>query len=814
MRLRPLHALFAVALAATPAMAQVTQGSLQIAVDPAKPPAEGELRELPLLHTDVRAEVTGFISRVTVTQTFHNPSPSPIEAVYVFPLPTNAAVGALSIKLGGRTIRGIVQTRDQARKTYQAAKASGRRAALLEQERANVFTQSVTGILPGDKIDIEIVYDAEVGYADGAYQLVFPMVVGPRYHPASVADAGRGSPPLLPPGSRSGSDISLTAVVRPGAPLAALDSPSHHILDSGVRAGLSRTVTLSPEDSIPNKDFVLRWRLSDDQPVVALATEAGPRGGHFALLIDPPRAPAPTMIAPREVIFVVDTSGSMNGEPLSIVKAAMRVALKKLLPGDSFNIINFSTDAGLMASAPLPATPDNVRRGLSWVNGLGSGGGTEMLSGIRAALGGAQPAAGRLRVVCFMTDGYIGNEREVAAEVTRLLGEHTRLFAFGIGSSVNRLLLDWLAEAGRGSAQYILLGQPAEPQIDAFYARIAAPVLTDVSIDWGSAKVADVTPAKLPDLWLGQPLRVTGRVSAAGSLQIRIGARLAGKQIWYPVRLELPAAVADSDSDAGPAGPLARIWARAQISDLERPRMGQVPVPYQARITELALAHQLVSTYTSFVAVEDQVVIENGAPRTVQVPVEVPEGVNYRNVSSGGDGSAPTSTPADAPPSPERGGDEDDSEGAPTASTDRFRDWDDTLARRWHIGVGFGAGSMGASDFDSSVTTAYHLRISRDVARLMALGVDATLLRAGPEYTSVQGLAEALLGLTKRLRLIIGLGIGVPDGHSELAAVIGAEYLVHYGPINFGLSARLDLTAPGNDGQSMRAMTGGLYVEW
>ncbi len=810
MRLHPLHALLAIALAATPAMAQVTQGSLQIAVDPARPPAEGDLRELPLLHTDVRAEVTGFISRVTVTQTFHNPSPSPIEAVYVFPLPSNAAVGALSIKLGGRTIRGIVQTRDQARKTYQAAKASGRRAALLEQERANVFTQSVTGILPGDKIDIEIVYDAEVGYADGAYELVFPMVVGPRYHPASVADAGRVSPPLLPPGSRSGTDISLTAVVRPGAPLAALESPSHHILDSGVRGGLARTVTLSPEDSIPNKDFVLRWRLSDDQPVVALATEAGSRGGHFALLIDPPRAPAPTMIAPREVIFVVDTSGSMQGEPLSIVKAAMRVALKKLLPGDSFNIINFSTDAGLMAAAPLPATPENVRRGLSWVNGLGGGGGTEMLSGIRAALGGAQPPADRLRVVCFMTDGYIGNEREVAAEVTRLLGEHTRLFSFGIGSSVNRLLLDWLAEAGRGSAQYILLGQPAEPQIDAIDARIAAPVLTDVSIDWGGAKVADVTPAKLPDLWLGQPLRVTGRVSAAGAIPIRVGARLGGKQIWYPLRLELPAAVADE----GPAGPLSRIWARAQITELERPRMGQVPVPYQARITELALAHQLVSTYTSFVAVEDQVVIENGAPRTVQVPVEVPEGVSYRNVSSGGDGSSPASTTPEEPTRADAGGGEDDSEGAPTASTDRFRDWDDALARRWHIGVGFGAGSMGASDFDSSVTTAYHLRISRDVARLMALGVDATLLRAGPEYTSVQGLAEALLGLTKRLRLIIGLGIGVPDGHSELAVVVGAEYLVHYGPINFGLSSRLDLTAPGNDGQSMRALTGGLYVEW
>lgn len=602
-----------------------------------------ERRELPLVSSDMRVAVRGPIAQVQVTQTYANPSDRPIELVYVFPLHEDGAVGAMTMRIGARTIRATIKKRDEARAAYQRARDDGQTAALLEQERPNIFTQSVANVMPGEAIAIELWYDVLLDPDGDVYELALPTVVGPRYTPGGpidappsgtgvrpdtdrVPDASRISPQAAPPGKLTGNTVTLALDLDAGLPITALESPTHRITTHR-RSAAHVEIGLADGDLVADKDFVLRWRVTVPSPALAALAHrdaapaaAGPgRLGHLALIVQPPPIDA-GKAPPRELVFVVDTSGSMSGEPLALAKRGMRFALERLRPEDSFRILNFSTDVEAFEDGrALPASRDNVRAGLSYVNGVDAGGGTEMLAGIVAALA-SPPADGRSRFVVFMTDGYIGNEDEIFAAVQRHLDKRTHLFSFGVGSSVNRHLLDGLAKHGKGVAQYLLLAQAPEPQISSFYARLDAPLLHDLAVDWGGLDVRDATPTAIADLFAGQPVVIAARYGRSGSATVKVTGKAAGRTVTLSVPVTLPASGGDGDV-------LARLWARRRIGEqLERLTTNRDPAIIDD-ITRTALEHGLLSPWTSFVAIDERPRAEGMPIDTVAVPVELPEGV-------------------------------------------------------------------------------------------------------------------------------------------------------------------------------------------
>lgn len=593
---------------------------------------------LPIERTSVRADVTGFMARVEVEQHFGNPFPDAIEAVYLFPLPPNAAVDAMTLTIGSRTIRGVIKTREDAQRIYQRARAEGRTASLLTQERPNIFTQSVANILPGDAIVVKISYVQDIAYDDGTYTFNFPMVVGPRFIPGNpigragsgfspdtdrVPDASRITPHVLPPEVRSGHDIDLELTIDAGLAIRALRCPSHSIRID--RSGPSSArVVLDPLDSIPNKDFILKYDVAGESPEAAILTHSGDMGGFFTLMIQPQDDFVADDVTPKELIFVVDCSGSMNGAPLNLAKAAMKQAISGMNRDDSFQIIQFSQSASSFAPFPIPNTPQNVRRGLAFIDAMHSEGGTQMIEGIRAALAFPKDS-NRMRMVLFMTDGYIGNEREILADIKRRIGD-ARLFSFGVGTSVNHYLLDSMAQAGRGFVQYVRPDEDTTSAVQRFYDRINNPLLTDISIDWKQLDVRDVYPAVVPDLFSTQPVIVHGRFETPGKAEIVLSGFLGGT----PWKLSLPVTFSTERNEHDVLGTL---WARSRIESLMNLQHGGERLDVRDEIIQTALRFRIMSQYTAFVAVSDEV-RRNPEDRmeTVEVPVEIPEMVSHEGV--------------------------------------------------------------------------------------------------------------------------------------------------------------------------------------
>lgn len=573
------------------------QGSLEGATK------EGPTKPFTLTHTKVDVGVTGFMQQVNVTQTFTNPFNEVVEAVYVFPLPEDSAVHDLVLKAGERVIRASIQKRADARATYEAAKAEGRRAALLDEQRPNIFTQSVANLQPGEQVEVTLSYVAPLKFDDGVYTLNFPMTVGPRYSPSSVVDADQLGTSFT---TRSGRDIEVHVALDAGTVIEDLWSVSHRLQVD--RPSSTRvTVDLDPGDTVPNKDLILRWRVSGAQSRAAVL--AG--GGAFALMLNPEARTTAAPPMPRELVFVIDTSCSMTGEPLGAAKRAMEKAMAALQPNDTFMLIDFADSASSFSPTPLPGTDDNVQRAVGYLRALPSSGGTNQVAGIRAAL--ARPEeAGRLRLVLFMTDGFIGNEEEIFEETRRLRGD-ARVFGFGIGSSVNHFLLSGLSEEGRGFYQYVRTDEDSTEAVARFVKRIERPLLRDVSIDWGGLDVVDVMPSPVPDLFDAQPLIVVGRYRAAGKGTVT----LRGERGGVPVVFEVPVTLPDVKSE-GRA--LQMAWARKRVDQLNKPNSPDA----EKNITALALEYHLVTKFTSLVAVEEGPKRPAGE-RTVVEPNEVPD---------------------------------------------------------------------------------------------------------------------------------------------------------------------------------------------
>ncbi len=601
--------------------------------------APDQILAVPLKHTEVDATIEGTISKVRVRQEFLNPYSSKIEAMYVFPLPEDAAVNGFVMKVGSRTIRGIIREREEAQRIYNDARAQGYVASLLTQERPNIFTQAVANIEPGKRIDVEITYFNTLPYRDGAFEFVFPMVVGPRFNPPGSADpivaSSVGRPQINPagpgtevqylrPNQRSGHDIAVTVEIDAGMDIDSITS-STHAIDISNRSRQGAKVTLGRLDTIPNKDFVLRYEVAADEVTSGLITYRDHSGGYFSLMLVPPKDLERIERAPMEMVFVLDCSGSMNGYPIQKAKEAIGRTLRQLRPRDTFQVISFSNDASVMGPRPVIASPENVRRGLEYVESLNSEGGTMMMTGIRSALDYPHDPD-RTRFICFLTDGYIGNEAEILGAIRERIGE-SHIFSFGVGSSVNRYLLESMARIGRGAVAYVSPQDDAGAIMDDFFGRISRAALTNISIDWGDGEVADVYPRILPDLYIGRPVVITGRFR--GDLRsVKVTGRTSddrgrGRKVSLPV---------SSRWREGNDSALPAVWARMQLAAIAE----HIPDPQgwdrdrvKSHSLELALKHGLMSAYTSFVAVDSMTRTSGEYGTTVTVPVEMPEGVRY-----------------------------------------------------------------------------------------------------------------------------------------------------------------------------------------
>lgn len=599
--------------------------------------------DLPLEHTSVHIEVTGNLQRAIVRQIYGNPCEEPIEAVYTFPLPDNGAVDRMSMYIGDRLVVGRIYEKEEARTIYEESVQEGRTAGLLEQERPNIFTQTVGNILPGDSITIEISYVATVPYDDGRYTLSFPMVIAPRFTPGvpvgisgtgwtpdtdRVPDASHVTPHVVPEGMRTGYDIDLSVSLNTGFPTGQIRSLNHDIDED--RSDNDRIdISLSREDEIPNRDFVLTYTSTSNRIEPAFLASNSEQGGHFLLIFQPDVAPEPGDFVPKEMFFLVDCSGSMSGRPIEAAKEMVRQFIRGMNPDDSFQIMRFSDTSSAMSTVPLENTERNVQRGIEYIDALGGEGGTQMLNGVRTAVGFPENPE-RMRFVILLTDGQISNEAEILAELRETLGDNTRLFSVGVGSSPNRYLIEGLAEEGRGSAHYIALDEDPVSAVANIYGKINNPYLINIELDDGSLELFDLVPAEVPDLYDGQPIVIAGRFSEPGRGRIHLSG-FCGDDYWNEsLLIRLP-------RDEDPDDAIGTLWARRMIHDLERQMydsrgrsvFSQVLAD---QITDIALRYGIVSDYTSFVAVSEEIRNVEGVPTLVEVPVNMAEGERYGTI--------------------------------------------------------------------------------------------------------------------------------------------------------------------------------------
>ena len=565
-----------------------------------------------------------------MTQTFANPFDRVVEAVYVFPLPSNAAVNAFELRVQGRRIVGIVRPREEAERIYEDARASGRTASLLTQERPNVFSQSVANIGPREDVDVVVTYFHALAYDHGHHEYVLPTLVAPRYTTAATLagadDAAAGervvtamAPPR--PGTRLG-DLSLSLRIDAGTTIEEVVSPSHAI--APVLSGSRAAVEVAAEPV--GRDIVIRWRVAADTLRTGVVAHAGEeRGGFCSLFVLTKLDTSGAEDGAREITVVMDTSGSMSGVPIDASKALVEQALRGLRPYDRFNVLRFAGSSGGFADAPVEATPENVAAGIAYVRDLASGGGTEMLEGLRAWI--AQPHDPRyLRTVVFLTDGLVNEEQEILATI-RAEGRAARWFAFGVGSRVNRWLVESIALEGRGAHEVV---EPdaglARAAAERLVRRFDAPLLLDARLDSCDVALGDVPSDPLSHLSAPRPPPLTGRYRGAVRGTVHVRGSVGGREVSIPVELDLPAV---EPRNAG----VAAMWAKARVEAAEHELVDAAGDERRgallAEIEALGLAYSLVTRRTAFVAVDEARVVGRGhAPRLLG-PHDVPGHVRY-----------------------------------------------------------------------------------------------------------------------------------------------------------------------------------------
>jgi len=581
------------------------------------------LEPFALESTRVHAAISGVIADVTVQQTYRNGGLLPISARYVFPASTRAAVHALQFELEGRRrVVASIKPREQAAREYRAAAESGKTATLLEQDRPNVFTMAVSNILPGDHVVVELHYSELLVPTDGTYSFVYPTVVGPRYR--RVQQQAQATPVLtthMPEGELPDTQFSLNVILTAGLPIAELNSATHD-LDvvwqqerRVARVSLAKTARYAGD-----RDFIFNYRLRGDQIQSGLMLYEGEQENHFLLMVQPPARVTVSEIPPREYIFVLDVSGSMSGFPLDTAKRLISQLIAQLRPTDTFNVLLFSGDSQLLSPASLAATQDHVQQALALIDRQRGGGGTELEAALSRAL--ELPRSEHVsRSVVVLTDGYITEERGAFELVAREV-QHSNVFAFGIGSSVNRHLIEGLAHAGQGEPFVVTDAAHAAETAERFRRYIESPVLTEVRVRFEQLDVYDVEPAVQADLFAERPIVVFGkwRGPRAGRVVVA-GQRPSGE---FQTDVQVAHVTPQADNAALP-----RLWARSRIAHLTDFTGGDgVSAGVEKQVTELGLRYSLLTNYTSFVAVLEEVRNAEGAAGQVDQSLPLPAGVS------------------------------------------------------------------------------------------------------------------------------------------------------------------------------------------
>ena len=618
--------------------------------------ADGKVFEAPLVGSEVDITVNGEIARVSVVQHFHNPSDTWMEGAYVFPLPEDSAVDRLTMTVGAREIEGKIMEREEARRVYEEAAEAGKRASLLSSERPNVFTTSVANIGPGETVVVRIEYQDSLPYRDGLYSLRFPMVVAPRYTPGEAltvrSPAPRDDGPRPQPISEDGATplperedrdlfgpvrnpedgkinpLRLSVEIDAGQPLAELTSLYHDVTVSQTPGSRSR-VELTDGAVAADRDFVLQWRPAvEGAPEPALFGEQVGDNSYLRIALLPQSESGQVARPERDLIFIVDTSGSMFGPSMDQAKRALLTALDRLQPGDRFEVIRFDSETETLFGGLRPADPGHLDRAARFVRSLEADGGTEMYPALAAAL--KDPTeAGRLRQVVFLTDGAVGNERQLFTLIDDRLGG-SRLFTVGIGSAPNSYFMTKAAEFGRGSFTYI--GDPGEvaERMEQLFRKLERPALTGVELAWDgpAAKRIEVVPAVMPDLYAGDPVAINARVSGLPLGKLRGNLLLTGEIGGKPWQRRL------SLEDIEPAPGVAALWGRAQLEEIENGyTLGMAPDTVRDLAVATALEFRLVSRYTSLVAVDDEIARPQGEEMTSgEVERNLPAGWNHEKV--------------------------------------------------------------------------------------------------------------------------------------------------------------------------------------
>jgi Ca-activated chloride channel family protein len=616
---------------------QVGEGSLVY-----RSPVSGLYDSVPLVHTDVAVDIRGLVAAATVTQQYVNSSAAPIEAVYIFPLPHDAAVYDMEIRIGNRVIRSEIHERAEAKRIYEAAKSEGKRTALVEEERPNIFTASVANIMPNDHIDVRLRYVEPLSWNDGRMRLVFPMVVGPRYIPGTqavdhtgtgwssdtnaVPDASRITPLVRDPETRSRHDISVAVDLDPGFEAASVKSVSHEVNVSRL-ADRRQHVELAEGTTLPNKDFILEiQRAESTQTKTAFFVSPGNDSGEtqFMLAAFPPTV-QPSNRTPVEMLYMIDVSGSMTGTSIQQAREALLQALDRLRPNDRFGILAFSSGYREFAPEPLAATTENLEAARDYVNRLEAGGGTEMLPALLHLM--RKPGIpGTLRHIILLTDGDLGNEEEIFAALEHDLGD-ARLYTVAIGSAPNLFLATKMAQFGRGTFTHIANINEIQEQMTSLFESIENPILTDVKVSFEGVEVADVYPQRAPDLFLRQPLLIFGRIAKGRVGKMHLTAR-SGTDVYEST-------IAFDTSKATFHPGITTLWARQRVEDLmdrwrDSDENGQAEI--RASIIAHAIHYRLVTRFTSLVAVEEVVTNPGGQSNQVPVPSELPAGWQLEKV--------------------------------------------------------------------------------------------------------------------------------------------------------------------------------------
>jgi len=589
---------------------------------------ESSEAQFPLKSTDVRADISGVIADVTVVQVYANEGDAPINARYIFPASTRAAIHGMTMKIGEKIIHAKVKEKEAAKETFETAKEQGKSASLLEQQRPNVFSMSVANIMPGDAIEIELKYTELLVPTDGVYEFMYPTVVGPRYSGQEEALSPESDKwvknPYLAEGTPVKNTFNIDVSLSAGLPIQDVRCRTHDTAIDWKGEDQADIRLADKNDFGGDRDYILTYRLTGEKIASGLMLYEGEDENFFLLMVQPPQRVRPEEIPPREYIFVVDVSGSMNGFPLNTAKKLLGDLIGGLGPRDSFNVVLFAGGAKMMADSSLPASSENISRAMSIIDREQGGGGTELYRALHQAM--ALPKAeDQSRTVVVVTDGFISAERDVFGLIRENLNR-ANVFTFGIGSSVNRYLIEGMAKAGQGEPFVVTDPFTATESARMFREYISAPVLTGAYIDFDGFDAYDVEPAEIPDLFAKRPIIVTGkyRGDANGTVTLGgTGGEGAYRQVFDVSRVEA--------SEVNRA--TRYFWARTRIARLSDYQTGSPDPDRQGEIASLGLTYNLMTAYTSFVAVLEEIRNPGGEAGDLKQPLPLPEGVSELAVS-------------------------------------------------------------------------------------------------------------------------------------------------------------------------------------